>query len=69
LLQRFIIAWDGKFYFAYEFDTGTLLDIEYQGPDLVLSDKIFVIPNGVAVAGIRNKPTSPQPELWLASTQ
>src|SRR5688572_3134360 len=55
LLQRFIIAWDGKFYFAYEIATGALLDIDYQGPDLILSDKAFAIPNGIAAGGIRDK--------------
>jgi hypothetical protein len=69
LLQPYIIAWDGKFYFAYEIATGALLDIEYQGPDLVVSDKAFAIPNGIAAGGIRDKTINPQPELWFATLQ
>ena len=67
LFARYVIAWDGKFYFAYEIETGALLDIEYQGPDLVLSDKAFVTPNASQPPASETRPLNPEPELWFTT--
>ena len=67
LVGQLLTTWDGKFESTYNLDTGTVLEIERQGPELLLNDRTFAIPNGVAAAGIRDKKNNPRPELWLAT--